>query len=465
VKLRREISRRNFIPAGVAAAGAATGALAQSRPAAPALSSKYSVLDTADVLVVGGGPAGVGAAIGAARAGAKTLLIENHSFFGGVAAWALGMQMNQMRPWGKPRSAVHELLIGKLSAYGDQAVRLGEHEFWCNVEYLKVAILDALDEARAAYLVHMRAVDSIVEGSRVAGVVVATKRGLMAIRAKCVVDCTGDADVATFAGAETMTDPNALMPQTLALALSNLGTAKASDVSAALRAGKKKYPLITSGFLEIKQVAHGHNLWVNHAGTADLGRIDVTDPRERTRAECTSRRQAIQMIQAIRESESPGARQIELAAAGPQISIRETRRVKGLYQITEEDALAGRTFEDSVAWRSGFVDLGGQTGVPMSAMKVHDVPFRSILPEKIDGLLVGGRCISATHVGAAAGKSMGNCMATGHAAGVAAALCAQKGIQPREIKVRELQARLRSDGVNLEPQDREQKALGTPPAA
>jgi hypothetical protein len=269
--------------------------------------------------------------------------------------------------------------------------------------------------------------------------------------------------VAFFAGAETMMDPKALMPQTLALALSNTGTARASDVSAALRAGKKKYPLITSGFLEIRQTSHGHNLWVNHAGTADLGRIDVTDPRERTRAECTSRRQAIQMIQAIRESENPSARQIELAAAGPQISIRETRRVKGLYQITEEDALAGRTFEDSVAWRSGFVDLGGQTGVPMTKMKVHDVPFRSILPEKIDGLLVGGRCISATHVGAGAGKSMGNCMATGHAAGVAAALCAQKGVQPREIKVPELQARLRGEGVNLELKDRDQEALGTPP--
>jgi len=99
-----------------------------------------------DVLVVGGGPAGIGAALGAARAGAKTLLIESQGFFGGVAAWSLGMPINQMRPESKPRSVVHELLIQKLLAYGDQAVCIGQHQLYCNVDYLKVAVLDALDE-------------------------------------------------------------------------------------------------------------------------------------------------------------------------------------------------------------------------------------------------------------------------------------------------------------------------------
>jgi succinate dehydrogenase/fumarate reductase flavoprotein subunit len=92
-------------------------------------------------------------------------------------------------------------------------------------------------------------------------------------------------------------------------------------------------------------------------------------------------------------------------------------------------------------------------------MMVHDVPYRSILPEKIDGLLVAGRCISATHVAAAAGKSMGNCMATGHAAGAAAALSAKKGITPRDLKVKELQDRLRADGVTFDLPDRNQKNL------
>jgi hypothetical protein len=227
----------------------------------------------------------------------------------------------------------------------------------------------------------------------------------------------------------------------------------------ALRAGKKKYPLITSGFLEIEQIAHSSNWWINHAGTADMGRIDATDPVARSKAECDSRRQALQMIRAIRESDDPAVRQIEWMTAGPQVSVRETRRVKGSYVLTEEDALKGRVFEDAIAWRSGFLDPGGEAGTELTKMRIHDVPYRSILPEKLDGLLVAGRCISATHTGAAAGKSMGNCMATGHAAGLAAALSAQKGIVPRELKVPDLQARLRADGVNFNVGDRDQPGL------
>jgi succinate dehydrogenase/fumarate reductase flavoprotein subunit len=457
MKKQQGVTRRGFLPSGVAAIGAA--AFAGSASAQTAARTR-PVLDRVDVLVAGGGSAGIGAAIGAARAGAKTLLIENHSFFGGVAAWALGMQMNQMRPAGKARSAVHELLISKLRAYGDQAARLGTHEVWTNVEYLKVAALDALDEAGVKYLVHARAVDAIVQRNRITGVVIATKRGLMSIQAKMVVDCTGDADVAFYAGAETMTDPKDLMPMTLAVSLSNIDrSVRPADVERALRQGKAKHPLITSGFLEIKQMANSRNWWINHAGTADMGRIDATDPVERSKAECASRRQAVQMIQAIRESDNEAVRQIELATAGPQVSVRETRRVKGLYEVTEEDAMAGRKFNDAIAWRSGFLDTGGQRGGVYTKMQVHDVPYRSILPAKLDGLLMAGRCISATHMGAAAGKSMGNCMATGHAAGIAAAMAAKAGIMPRELKAAAIQEKLRADGVSFEVGDREQKGL------
>ena len=460
-KERRGVSRRDFLPGAVAAgtavlAGKGASAFGQAQSV-----SKYPVLDTVDVLVVGAGPAGIGAALGAARAGANTLLIENCSFFGGVAAWSLGMQLNQMRPEGKSRSVVHELLIDKLKVYGDQSVKLGTHEIWCNVEYLKVAVIDALEAAGAKYLVHVRAADAIMENNRVAGVVVATKRGLMAVRAKCVVDSSGDADVAFYAGAETLVDPKQLMPMTLSLALTNIDRdkVKPTEVAAAIHNGRGKYPLIPSGGLEIKPIANSTSWYINHAGTADMGRVDATDPLERTKAECASRRQALQMIQAMRESEDPAIRRIEWAASGPQVSVRETRRVKGVYLMTEEDAMAGRTFEDAIAWRSGYLDLGGQKGGIYTKMKIHDVPYRAIVPEKMDGLLVAGRCISATHVGAAAGKSMGNCMATGHAAGLAASMSVKKKIMPRELKVAELRDRLRADGVDFNPADRDQKVL------
>lgn len=460
----KKLRRRELFVAGSAIAATAAFGAGRATGAEPARSLASSAhrpaLDEVDVLVVGGGPAGIGAAIGAARKGVKTLLIENHSFFGGVAAWALGMPINQVRPDGKPRSVVHELLVHKLQAYGDQAVRFGKHELWCNVEYLKVAVLDALDEVGCGYLVHVRAAEAIVEDNRVVGVVVATKRGLMAIRSKAVVDCTGDADVAHYAGAETMIEADALMPMTLSLNLTNLSPdVRYSDVRDAISKARKKYPLIPSGFLEINQVVHSHSWYINHSGTADMGRVDATDPVQRSKAECTSRRQALQMIQAVRESENPELQRIEWIGSGPQASVRETRRIKGVYVITEEDAMAGRKFHDAIAWRSGFLDPGGQRGAKFVKMKIHDVPYRAILPEKLDGLLVAGRCISATHVGAMAGKSMGNCMATGHAAGVAAALSAKKEMMPRDIHVRELQDQLRKDGVDLEMKDRDQVSL------
>ncbi len=120
--------------------------------------------------------------------------------------------------------------------------------------------------------------------------------------------------------------------------------------------------------------------------------------------------------------------------------------MKGLYVLTEKDALSGQKFDDVIAWRSGLLGIGF---VRLSKMKIHDVPYRAILPEKLDGLLMAGRCISATHVAASAGKSMGNCVATGHAAGLAAAMSAKKRCLPRELKVSQLQDALRADGVDL----------------
>ncbi|MGB2964391.1 MAG: FAD-dependent oxidoreductase, partial [Anaerolineales bacterium] len=420
------------------------------------------VLENVDVLVVGGGPAGIGAALGAARKGVKTMIIENHSFFGGVAAWGLGMQINQLRPNGLSRSVVHEQFIQKIQAYGDQAIRFGKHEIWCNVEYMKVAVLDALEETGCRYLLHAKAVDAVVKNNRISGVVIATKQGLKEIRARVVVDCTGDADVAYFAGAETMIDPNDLMPQTLALMLSNLDTEQIppsevnKTITNTIHNSRQKYPLNPAGFVEVERLANSSSWWVNHSGTADLGCIDVTDPYEYTRIAAFSNRQAIQMIQSIRESENPGLQQIELVGTGPQVSVRETRRVKGMYVITQEDAMAGQVFDDSIAWRSGYLDLGGQKNRKSGKMMVHDVPFRSIIPEKLDGLLMAGRCISTTHLATAAGKSMGNCMATGHAAGLAAAMCSMKKIVPRDLKVVELQDTLRADDVDLDLKVREQ---------
>ncbi len=413
-------------------------------------------------MVVGGGPAGIGAALGAARKGVNTLLIESHAFFGGIASFCIGMNLNHMRRGNVPRSHIHELLIEKLLAYGDLAGKIEGHSLRCNVEYLKVAILDALEEVGCKYLVHTRAVDAVVENNRVAAVVAATKKGLVTIRAQAVVDCSGDADVAHFAGAETLFDKDN-SPMTLALNVTNfdIDNVGESEFRAALREARKTktYSCVPRSCL-IQRFPSSNTFMINHAGTREYGPLDASDPHQLTTAESFARRQALQMLAAFRRFGSDTIRNAELICTGPQIGVRESRRLKGVYILTEQDAAAGRKFDDTIAWRAGKIDVGG--GVYDADMKVLNVPYRAILPEKLDGLLAAGRCISTTHIAHSAGKSMGNCLATGHAAGLAGALSAQKGCLPRDLGVSELQDALRADGVDLNYSSEQQaKALVT----
>lgn len=440
------MKRRKFLfSGGFATFGLGTSACVNStrEQGANGKGIKPRLIET-KVLVVGGGPAGIGAAIGAAKTGAETLLIENYGFFGGVASWGLGMCMNQMRPDGEPRGYVHELLLEKLQQFGPQAVRLSTHQFYVNVDYLKVAIMDALEEVGCKYLVHTRAVDVMMSGNRITGVVVATKSGLAEIRADVVIDCTGDADIAFFAGAPTMKETGNLSPQTCLINVSNTGEFKKSELNEIKQKAQSKYPLIPKGW-SLRPVSNAKHFYINHGGTRDLGNFDITDPFQFSEAECISRRQALQMVQAMREF-GTGESNLELVGTSPQIGVRESRRGEGAYILSEEDAVQGRKFDDVIAWRSGFLDIGF---VRVTPMKIHQVPYRSIVTEKIDGLLIAGRCISATHEGASAGKSMGNCFATGHAAGVAASICSQEKKVPREIEVRKVQAILTEHGVDL----------------
>lgn len=467
--MKKKFTRRNFIATATTAA-AALG-LGPGCDQSPQKNSrkKFSreLLAETDVLVAGGGPAGIGAALGAALMGAKVFVVEDCGFFGGVGAWGCGMQMNQMRPGGKPRSHVHELLIDKLFALGSQAGRFttgttydGPNALLCNVEYLKVAIMDALNEVKCKYLVHTRAIDALVERDRITGIVVATKQGPMEIRSRVVIDCTGDADISFFAGAETMTETWNLSPMTLCFNTSNVSPEeilKGEDIyTRSLQKAKDDFPLIHQGMPDLSRVGNSHFYYTNHAGTRDLGQFNAADPFQFSEAECLSRRQVIQMVEALRKYAGKGLNGIEIVGTGARVGVRESRRVRGAYILTEEDALNGARFDDAIAWRSGNLDIGF---VRVNRMKVHDVPYRAIVPLSIEGLLVAGRCISATHVGASAGKSMGNCIATGHAAGVAAALSAKNDTLPREIPVTKIQDELRNQGVDLDFSGRDQTWL------
>lgn len=196
----------------------------------------------------------------------------------------------------------------------------------------------------------------------------------------------------------------------------------------------------------LKKVSNCQHFYINHAGTRDLGNFDVTDIEQFSQAECLSRRQAVQMAQTMREFSQGPIRNCELLGTSPRIGVRESRRIQGGYVLSEEDAINGTRFDDAVALRSGWLDIGF---VRVTQMKVHQVPYLALVPNQVDRLLAAGRCISATHEGASAGKSMGNCFATGHACGIAAALACEQEENPRDLDVQEIQRRLTQDGVDI----------------
>jgi hypothetical protein len=282
----------------------------------------------------------------------------------------------------------------------------------------------------------------------VTAVIVGTKAGLVHIKAKCVIDCTGDADVSYFSGAETLKEVGQLSPMTLLLKITNvdMDAAKKVNMNRLAKEASAKYPLIPPGWALTDNDPSSNSFYINHSCLRDLGQFDASDPVSLTKAEVTARRQAIQMVGAMREFGGEALANLELIGTSPRIAVRETRRVKGVYILTEQDAIEGHKFDDVIAWRSGFLDIGY---VRFTSMKIHDVPYRAILPEKMDGLLMAGRCISASHPAASAGKSMGNCIATGHAAGLAAAMSIKQRIAPRELNVTKLQDALRADNVDL----------------
>ena len=416
-----------------------------------------------DVLVAGGGPAGLGAALGARRMGVRTLLVERMGFLGGIGAIGLGMAINQMRPGGKPRSKIHESLIGQLQRFGDSALRIEDHALMTNTEYLKLSAFMVLEESGCDYLLHSFVSDTIVERDAVTGVLVSTKAGLLHVNAKRVVDATGDGDVCFFAGcpmAKGREGDGFLSPMTSLFVIGGVDQAEVMEYqghwghlyevetrfTSLLEEGKRAGYEVPELIVMTPTVYPGC-VFVNHAGTRSHGVLDGTDPVDLTKAERIMRQQAADVVRLLRDKEVPGFANAYLQQVSAWAGVRETRRIVGEYVLTEEDAMTAARFTDAIARRFGSLDIGFVRGEKMTP---HDVPYRALIPKKIDNILASGRHISTTHVGVSCGKSMGNCMATGHAAGVAAALSIREGVTPRDLNVRLVQKRLVEDGVPLE---------------
>ena len=422
--------------------------------------------DRFEVIVAGAGPAGISAALAASSMGAKTLLLEARGFMGGVAATSLWMPMNRVLLNGGPRGFTHNMLVDKIKSYGNDAFVEGKVTWidgdglHIHPDYLRFGMFELLEQYGCKYMLNSPVVGAKVEDGVIKEVTVGTKDGSAIFYADIFIDCTGDGDLSYRAGAQTFVgaeDTGALMPITLGFMLANVDTDRLFEFyngperrsfSAIIRqAAEMGYGVST--FYSFDRTSIPGVVSVNNGGLRNVGPLNAVDPRDSTAAEriCL---QVVMDFMAFARKLIPGLENCCLVRTGATVGVRETRRVMADYVVSIDDA-QGMEFEDVVARRYGDVDQAGLSsgGGRPRMVSGYAFPYRALLVKGIERLMAAGRCGSYTHEGLAAGKSMGNMMGMGQAAGVAAVLSVQQGITPRQLPYQQVQKVLTDRGVQL----------------
>jgi 2-polyprenyl-6-methoxyphenol hydroxylase-like FAD-dependent oxidoreductase len=421
------------------------------------------VLDQADVVVVGSGSAGSTAAIAAARTGADTLLIERYGFLGGTSVMVLDTFYGFYTPGNEAQRVVDGVpweIVERLDAAGMILERPSSYGAGQAVTYdpttLKVIWEQTALASGVRLLLHTLVLDVIREGGRITGLVVASKRGLGLIRARMVVDASGDADLVWRSGAPFENAGEAGQPAqslTTTFRLGGVDVPLAKRIRRDELVARMKAANLSGDYRLPREEGSVHETPLPHTVVTNMTRVayvDGTDPVELTKAEVEGRRQALEYTRFLRE-QIPGYEAAFLLNFSTQIGIRETRRMIGRYRLTREDVISARRFDDAIAQCGAPIEdhhAGSSTRweyVPDG--QTYDIPFRALQPQGVDNLLAAGRCLSADHDAHASVRSMGQCMAMGQAAGTAAALCARLDVDTTALDVADLQARLRADGA------------------
>ncbi|OXM84350.1 FAD-dependent oxidoreductase [Paenibacillus rigui] len=441
----------------------------------------------ADVVVIGGGPAGINAAIAAGRQGASTILIERYGFLGGMSTAA------SVYPWmtfhteqgQQVIKGIAQEIVERLIQRGGSPGHLRDTIGFVHTvtpyhpEMYKLLAIDMLKEAGVKLLLHSFVDGVQVENQYIRSVQLSGKSGPIQVFGRMFVDTSGDADVAYLSGVPTLMGREGdkrTQPMTMKFRMRGV------DIEA-IRQNMienptnfyHKTPFSELNALPLTGIQGFYSQW--QAAQVPINRdqvllftgpahdevlvnctrvqgLDGTNVEDLTQAEEEGLRQVMLMAEFLQTS-VPGFAQASISSVGTQIGIRETRRIDGLYQLSIDDVVTGRRFEDVIA-RSGYpIDIHDPSGKGVTEALVrgdgaYDIPYRCLVPQQVHNLLAAGRCLSTTHEALATTRLTPSCMATGQAAGTAAAMASAAGTSAAKIDVARLQQLLRQGNAVLD---------------
>ena len=421
------------------------------------------IKDRYNVIVVGGGPAGIGAALAASRQGMKTLVVEQLNSFGGVGGAGGHGYMCLCNDWHSDNQIVGGVayeLLERIAAEGYGDLNPGSCAFY-DVEYYKRMLEELFLENGIDFIYHTLFAETVTEGKAVKGVVVQNKSGRRTLAADTVIDCTGDGDVCASAGCEYKQGRESdgkCQPMTLMFTIGGVDWDKVQKWRTSGGMEEVWEQAQKNGDMESFQKKIMGFWWnskqptyVGINFTHIIGK-DSTRAEDLTDATVEGRRQAYHLIPVFRKYVS-GMENCHLVSTGSVIGTRESRRITGKYIVTEHDLKAEREFADSIGYGAFYIDIhsldeGGMdhnTWSPPKGFK-YQIPYRALVPKDRENILVAGRCASFTHIALGSARVMSQCTLMGEAAGTAAAVAVEAGIAPSAIDVKTLQTRLRNAG-------------------